>query len=51
MDISHPLLIPIFSVIAGLIILVFPRILNYAIALYLLFVGIIGILQFFSDAS
>lgn len=38
-------LTPIVSLIAGIIILVFPRILNYVIALYLIIIGILGLIQ------
>lgn len=36
---------PIFSLITGILILVFPSILNYVIALYLIIIGLMGILQ------
>ncbi|MBS3144050.1 DUF3096 domain-containing protein [Candidatus Woesearchaeota archaeon] len=38
-------LAPILSIIFGVIILVFPRVLNYAIAVYLILIGLIGILN------
>ncbi|MDO1580876.1 DUF3096 domain-containing protein [Rhizobium oryzicola] len=34
---------PLIALIAGIIILVMPRILNYVVALYLIFVGVIGL--------
>jgi Protein of unknown function (DUF3096) len=34
---------PIVSLIAGVIILLVPRILNYVIAIYLIIIGIIGL--------
>jgi hypothetical protein len=34
---------PIAALLIGLIILVFPRILNYAIAAYLIFIGVTGL--------
>ena len=37
-------LAPILSVIFGVIILIFPKILNYAIGIYLILIGIIGLL-------
>ncbi|MBS3146897.1 DUF3096 domain-containing protein [Candidatus Woesearchaeota archaeon] len=37
-------LTPILSLIFGVIVLIFPKILNYAIGIYLILVGIIGIL-------
>ncbi len=35
--------IPLIALIAGVLILVFPRILNYLIAAYLIVVGLIGL--------
>ena len=35
---------PIVALIAGILILVMPRLLNYIIALYLIVIGIIGLL-------
>lgn len=34
---------PIVALIAGIVILVFPRILNYVIALYLIVFGLLGL--------
>ena len=34
---------PLVSLIAGILILVMPRLLNYIVALYLIIIGIIGI--------
>ena len=34
---------PLVALVAGLLILVFPRILNYVVALYLILIGLIGI--------
>ena len=36
-------LAPIVALIAGILILVMPKLLNYIIALYLIFVGILGL--------
>ncbi|MDZ7735957.1 MAG: DUF3096 domain-containing protein [Gammaproteobacteria bacterium] len=38
-------LVPIISLIAGILILIQPRLLNYIVAAYLIFVGVIGILN------
>ena len=38
------MLTPIVSIIAGIIILVYPQILNYVIAVYLMLVGILGLM-------
>ncbi len=35
---------PIISLIAGILILIFPAILNYIVAFYLIIIGLIGIL-------
>ena len=34
---------PIVALIAGVLILIMPRLLNYIIAIYLIFVGIVGL--------
>lgn len=34
---------PMVSLIAGILILIFPRILNYIVAVYLIIVGIMGL--------
>jgi len=36
-------LTPIVSLIAGVLILIFPKILNYVIAVYLIIIGILGL--------
>lgn len=36
---------PIVALIAGILILVVPRLLNYIVAIYLIIVGIIGLIQ------
>lgn len=37
-------LAPLLALIAGILILVMPRLLNYIVALYLIVIGLIGIL-------
>ncbi len=37
----HPLLAPIVSIIAGVLVLIYPRILNYVVAIYLILFGLI----------
>lgn len=37
-------LAPIVSLIAGILILVYPRILNYVVAIYLILIGILGLI-------
>jgi hypothetical protein len=36
-------LAPIVALIAGIVILIFPRILNYVVALYLIVIGLLGL--------
>ena len=40
----HPMLTPIISLLAGILILIFPAILNFIVAIYLIIVGITGII-------
>ena len=39
----HPLIGPIASVIAGILILIFPAVLNYVVAIYLILIGVLGL--------
>jgi hypothetical protein len=34
---------PIVSLVAGILILVMPRLLNYIVAIYLIFIGLLGL--------
>jgi hypothetical protein len=43
MTISALTLTPLISLIAGVLILVMPRLLNYIVALYLIVVGLLGL--------
>ena len=43
MTISMLTLTPLISLIAGILILVMPRLLNYIVALYLIVIGLIGL--------
>jgi hypothetical protein len=36
---------PIASLIAGILILIIPRLLNYIVALYLIIIGILGLIR------
>jgi len=36
---------PLFALIAGILILFIPRLLNYIVALYLIFVGVLGLVD------
>jgi hypothetical protein len=39
----HVALAPIISLLAGILILVMPRLLNYIVAIYLIAIGVIGL--------
>lgn len=41
----HPMIQPIVALIAGILILVRPSLLNYLVAIYLIVVGLLGLLQ------
>jgi Protein of unknown function (DUF3096) len=43
MTISMTHLSPIVSILAGILILIMPRLLNYIVAIYLIVIGIIGL--------
>ena len=36
---------PVVSLIAGILIFVFPKLLNYIVAIYLIIIGIIGLIR------
>jgi hypothetical protein len=40
----HLLLSPLIALIAGILILVMPRLLNYIVAIYLIAIGVLGLL-------
>lgn len=43
MSIIHLTIAPIVSLIAGILILVIPRLLNYIVAIYLIVIGLLGL--------
>jgi hypothetical protein len=43
MDVDLLVFSPVISLIAGILILIVPRLLNYIVALYLILIGIIGL--------
>jgi hypothetical protein len=43
MDIANLPLTPLISLIAGIIILIIPRLLNYIVAIYLIIIGLVGL--------
>jgi hypothetical protein len=42
---------PVIALIAGVLILIVPRLLNYVVAIYLILIGILGILPHFGGGS
>ncbi|MBX9923563.1 MAG: DUF3096 domain-containing protein [Rhabdochlamydiaceae bacterium] len=40
----HPILTPIVSLVAGILIFIFPSLLSYIVAIYLIIIGISGII-------
>ena len=47
MYIQSVLIAPVVSLIAGILILVMPQLLNYIVALYLIVIGVIGLAPHF----
>jgi hypothetical protein len=43
MDLTHIALTPLVSLIAGVLILIVPRLLNYIVAIYLIIIGAVGL--------
>lgn len=43
MSVSVAHIQPVVALIAGILILIMPRLLNYIVAIYLIFVGIVGL--------
>lgn len=41
----------IVALIFGIIVLIAPRILNYLVAFYLIIIGVLGIINWFSDSG
>lgn len=41
----------VLALLTGILILVFPRVLNYIVAVYLIIIGILGLLPFFGVAT
>ncbi|MCF8061013.1 MAG: DUF3096 domain-containing protein [Deltaproteobacteria bacterium] len=42
---SYVMLQPILAILAGILILIMPRVLNYVVAIYLILVGVLGLLR------
>ncbi|RCN58742.1 DUF3096 domain-containing protein [Acidiferrobacter thiooxydans] len=45
MYLLHIALAPVISLIAGILILIVPRLLNYIVAIYLIVIGILGLMH------
>jgi uncharacterized membrane protein HdeD (DUF308 family) len=43
----HSLFSPVITLLAGILVLVFPAVLNYIVAVYLIIIGLIGIIAHF----
>ena len=43
MDLDNIALTPLISLIAGILILIVPRLLNYIVAIYLIIIGLVGL--------
>lgn len=43
----HPITMPIVAIVAGVLILIFPELLNIVVAIYLIAIGIMGIVGTF----
>lgn len=41
----------VLALVTGILILVFPRILNYIVAIYLIVIGVLGLIPFFTGAA
>ena len=41
----------LIALVTGILILVFPRILNYIVAIYLIVIGVLGLIPFFTGAA
>ncbi|MDP3857643.1 MAG: DUF3096 domain-containing protein [Stagnimonas sp.] len=41
----HLELVPVLSLVAGIVILAMPKILNYVVAIYLIAIGVLGLIR------
>ena len=48
MTIDVDIAVPLLALVAGILILIVPRLLNYIVAVYLIVVGLIGRLPYFT---
>jgi hypothetical protein len=44
MTINTAVIVPIITILAGILILIAPRVLNYVVAFYLIIVGVLGLI-------
>jgi uncharacterized membrane protein HdeD (DUF308 family) len=44
-DFMQPILSPVIAIVAGVLVLIYPKILNYVVAIYLILFGIIEIMH------
>ncbi|MGM0552620.1 MAG: DUF3096 domain-containing protein [Pseudomonadota bacterium] len=47
LNIDPGLVMAILSLVAGILILIRPRLLNYIVAIYLIVIGVLGLLEYF----
>jgi hypothetical protein len=47
MDLNSPEVAAIVALVAGILILIMPRLLNYIVAVYLIFIGVAGLVDIF----
>lgn len=43
----HPVIAPVVAIIAGILILIFPELLNIVVAIYLIAIGVMGMIGSF----
>lgn len=43
--VMNPLAVHIISIVAGILVLVYPRILNYVVAIYFIVIGLMGLMM------
>lgn len=43
----HPAISPTIAIVAGILILIFPELLNFVVAIYLIIIGITGLMGIF----
>ncbi len=51
MPFDHSLLMSVIALVAGILILIAPRLLNFAVAIYLIAIGVMGLLAYYGPSS